>query len=192
MKRILIAAAVLATGTTVAHASDFSKGSTAKKMNLFGEAQAMFSGKVVDITCELSGNCADNCGNGNRNLGIVREADGKLIMVLKNGQFSFNGATEDLLPFCNAEVDVDGLMVGDDPDSTSRFYMVQKIRAKGAAEWGKANRWTKAWAKKNPEAKGKGPWFRRDPRVLKQLAAEGHFGLGADYDKQWLDENRPQ
>ena len=89
-----------------AFAKDFSEGSQAKEWNLYGEVKSTFSGKVVDIMCELTGDCPANCGDGKRNLGIVRDADNKLIMVLKNRQAAFNGATEDLLPYCNKTVDV--------------------------------------------------------------------------------------
>ena len=130
----LVTAAALLFATSV-NASDFSEGSKAKEWNLYGEEKAKFSGKVVDILCELSGNCADNCGNGNRHLGIVRSADNKLIAVLKNRQASFNGAAEDLLPYCNKDVDVDGLMIGEDEFSASRFYMVQLIRVTGEEKW---------------------------------------------------------
>ena len=170
-------------------AADFSKDSKAKEWNLYGEEKALFSGKVVDLLCELSGDCPANCGDGNRNLGIVRLDDNRLIAVLKNRQASFNGATEDLLPYCNTMVDVDGLMVGDDDVSQSRFYMVQLIRVTGEEKWNKTTRWTKRWAQKNPEAKGKGPWFRRDPRVKKQLAKSGHFGLGVEFDRKYIEEN---
>ena len=175
--------------TTAGLAADFSQGSKAKAWNLYGEEKALFSGKVVDMLCELSGDCPANCGNGNRQLGIVRAADNQMIPVLKNRQAAFNGATEDLLPYCNKNVDVDGLLVGEDEVVTAKFYMVQFIREAGAEKWAKANKWTKAWRKKNPEAKGKGPWFRRDPRVLKQLAAEGHFGLGLEFDQQYIEDN---
>ena len=185
--RTLLSAVLLSTVSV--HAADFSEGSKAKAWNLYGEEKALFSGKVVDIMCELTGNCVDNCGNGNRHLGIVRSADNKLIAVLKNRQASFNGAAEDLLPYCNKLVDVDGLMIGEDEVSPSRFYMVQFIRVSGEEKWNKANRWTKAWKAKNPNAKGKGPWFRRDPRVKKQLAATGHFGLGLEFDQQYLEKN---
>ena len=170
-------------------AEDFSKDSKAKEWNLYGETKARFSAKVVDLLCELTGDCAENCGNGNRHLGLIRQADGKLISVLKNRQASFNGAAEDLLPFCGQMVDVDGLMIGEDEYSKSRFYMVQLIRKSGEEKWQKASRWTKAWAKKNPDSKGKGPWFRRDLRVKKQLQANGHFGLGVEFDQQYLAEN---
>mgnify|MGYP007072269133 CR=1 FL=1 len=172
-----------------AQAEDYSKNSKAKEWNLYGEQKALFSGKVVDILCELTGDCPANCGDGNRHMGIVRADDNRLIAVLKNRQASFNGATEDLLPYCNKNVDVDGLMVGEDEVVETQFYMVQLIRETGAAKWNKTTRWTKRWRAKNPEAKGKGAWFRRDPRVKKQLARTGHFGLGLEFDQKYLEEN---
>lgn len=175
--------------TLSAQAADFSKGSKAKEWNLYGEEKALFSGKVVDILCELTGDCPDNCGDGKRHMGIVRTVDNQLIAVLKNRQASFNGATEDLLPYCNKIVDVDGLMVGEDEVVTTKFYMVQLIRVSGEEKWNKTTRWTKQWRVKNPDAKGKGPWFRRDPRVKKQLAKNGHFGLGLKFDQKYLEEN---
>ncbi len=190
-----VLAASLAFGMTSAAFAEeegaFSKGSTAKTFGFQEEEKALFSGKVVDVMCELSGNCADNCGNGNRLLGIVRDADNKLILPLKNGQFSFNGPVEDLLPYCGKKVDVDGIMVGDAEVYGSKFYMVQKIRDAGAPEFKKANLWTKAWAKRNEEAaKIKGPWFRKDPRVLKQIEATGYFGLGKEVDVKYAAENQ--
>ncbi|MEL6785016.1 MAG: hypothetical protein AAFO61_11375 [Pseudomonadota bacterium] len=173
---------------TPAFAQDFSEGSNAREWGLYGETKATFSGKVVDILCELSGDCPDNCGNGNRQLGVVRDADNKLIAVLKNRQAAFNGAAEDLLPYCNKAVDVDGVMIGEDEASPSRFYMVQFIRDKGTESWNKTTLWTKRWAQKNPEAKGKGPWFRRDPRVKKQIAASGYLGKGLDFEADYIKE----
>ena len=171
-------------------AADFSEGSKAKEWGLTDEEKATFSGKVVDILCELSGDCPDNCGNGTRNLGIVRAGDSKLVSVLKNRQSSFNGATEDLLPYCNKQVDVDGLLIGDSEEYTAKFYMVQFIRDAGAEKWNKASLWTKEWKKRNPEAKGKGPWFRRDPRVIAQIEKDGNFGLGHAADDKYREENK--
>jgi len=189
MKTIVIIAAAALFISDVS-AADFSRDSKAKEWGLQGEEKALFSGKVVDVLCELAGDCADNCGGGDRYLGIVREADNQLVYVLKNRQAQFNGSVADLLPYCNKQVDVDGLLIGDDEVVKTKFYMVQSIREKGAAEWNKASLWTKEWAKKNPDqAKGKGPWFRRDPRVAKQIAEEGHFGLGHEADEQYLKEN---
>ncbi|MGI9356309.1 MAG: hypothetical protein ACR2PF_14250 [Rhizobiaceae bacterium] len=183
---ILVAVALLISG---ASAADFSKDSKAKEWGLQGEQKTLFSGKVVDVLCELAGDCADNCGSGNRYLGIVRDADNQLIYVLKNRQAAFNGATPDLLPYCNKQVDVDGVLIGDDDVVKTKFYMVQLIREKGAQMWNKTTIWTKDWEKKNPDAEGKGPWFRRDPRVAKQIAETGHFGLGHEADKKYLKEN---
>ena len=183
----LSASLAVATG---ANAANFSEGSQAKSWNLNGEEKALFSGKVVDVLCELAGNCVENCGDGNRNLGIVREADGKLVLVLKNSQPAFNGAAEDLLPYCNKQVDVDGLLVGDDEVVAAKFFQVQRIRVSGEEKWNRANLWTKRWAEKNPDAKGKGPWFRRDPRVKEQIAKDGHFGLGHEEDRKFIEANQ--
>ncbi|MEQ8824093.1 MAG: hypothetical protein RIC14_06950 [Filomicrobium sp.] len=194
MKRIsavlLITIGLAAAPLVSANAEDFSKGSNAGEFGLAGEKKATFSGKVVDILCELSGDCPANCGDGNRNLGIVRASDNKLVMVSKNAQFEFNGPADDLLPYCNKEVDVDGLLIGDDPGVKAQIYMVQFIRNKGDKEWTKANKWTEAWNKRNPNSQGEGPWYRRDPRVTKQIEKDGYFGLGHDLDKKWIAENQ--
>lgn len=186
----LALAASLAVTATAAIGADFSKGSNAKEIGLVGEQKAMFSGKVVDILCELSGDCPANCGDGKRQLGIVRQADNVLVVVSKNSQFEFNGAVDDLLPYCNKAIDADGLLIGDDPGMKAKVYMIQFIRETGAAEWTMTTRWTKAWAERNPGAKGEGPWFRRDPRVTKQIDKSGYFGLGKDADEKWIKENQ--
>ena len=176
--------------TSSAVSGDFSEGSKAREWGLTEEVKATFSGKVVDIMCELSGNCSDNCGNGDKHLGIVRSADDKLILVLKNRQAAFNGATEDLLPYCNKTVDVDGVLIADEEEYGAQFYMIQFIRVSGEEKWNKTNRWTKQWAKKNPDvAKGKGPWFRRDPRVVAAIEKDGRFGLGHEADDEYRKEN---
>lgn len=184
----VLLAATFAASTALAE--DFTKGSKAKDFGLNEAIQSTFSAKVVDLLCEVAGDCANNCGDGNRQLGLVRDADNKLIAVLKNGQFSFNGAVEDLLLYCNQKVEVDGIMVGDPEEHNTQFYMVQFIKAEGAAEFNKADKWTKAWAERNPDAKGKGPWFRRDPRVIKQVEATGYFGLGKEADIAYAKENQ--
>jgi hypothetical protein len=176
MKHIAFAFALIASPV---FAQDFSEGSTAKSWNLYAEREALFSAKVVDITCEITGDCPDNCGDGRRQLGLLRDVDGVLVFPNKNAQSGFQGATVDLLPFCGAQVDVDGLLIEDeDIPGAKNIYLVQKVRHSGETEWVKANKWSKNWAAKHPEAKGKGPWFRRDPRVNAELAAHGHLGLG--------------
>ncbi len=187
LARLLCALPLVFVLANKAEAASFSEGSQAKSWNLNGEEKALFSGKVVDVLCHLSGDCPTNCGDGERNLGILRDADGKLVLVLKNSQPAFNGAAEDLLPYCGKQVDVDGLLVGDDDVVSAKFFQLQFIRDSGAEQWNRANLWTKRWAEKNPDAEGKGPWFRRDPRVKKQIAKDGHFGLGHEEDRKYIE-----
>ncbi len=177
--------------TSGAQAADFSKGSNAEEIGLTGEEKAMFSGKVVDILCELAGDCPKNCGDGRRNLGILRSADNVLVIVAKNSQFEFNGGVDDMLPHCNQDVEVDGLLIGEDPGFKAKIYMAQFIRKKGEKDWIKTTRWTKAWSARNPSAAtGEEPWFRRDPRVLKQIEQSGYFGLGKEVDEKWRKANQ--
>ena len=174
------ALSILALAASPALAQDFSQGSEAREWGLFGEQKARFAATVTDPLCALAGECAEECGGGDRQLALVREADDVMVLVLKNAQSAFNGAVADLLPFCGQAVEVDGLLI-DDPEIGARnVYLVQRIRARGAAEWTRANRWTEAWAARNPGAEGPGPWFRRDPRVLAEIAEEGWLGFGAD------------
>ncbi len=181
MKRMLIAVLAL---TTPAAAQDFSENSEARSWNLAYETPARFAATVVDILCELSGNCAENCGDGTRQLGLIREADGVLVFPNKNNQPAFTGAVEELLPYCGRMVEVDGLLIEDDYVGAFNIYQVQRIRGMDEPEWTTANRWTDVWAENNPDAAGVGPWFRRDPRVLAEIATEGYFGLGLVRDAE--------
>lgn len=167
-------------------AQDFSKGSEARTWNLYAEVPATFDAKVVDIMCELSGDCPADCGGGERQLGLKRTADDVLVSVLKNGQPAFSGAVVDLLPYCNQDVTVDGLTIEDTDFPIKNIYLVQRVRT-AEADWARANQFTKVWAVKNPGASGKGPWFRRDPRVLDEIARDGYLGLGLAIDKPFLD-----
>lgn len=188
---LAVLGSAFAISTVAVFAGEFSEGSKAKEFGLQEEEKATFSGKVVDVLCELSGDCAEKCGEGKRLLGVLREADRQLVLVLKNAQFQFNGPVEDLVPYCNKQVDVDGLLIGDQEVYGAKFYMLQFIRESGQAEWKKANTWTAAWKARNPEiANQKGPWFRRDPRVRKQIEATGYFGLGHEVDDKYREENQ--
>lgn len=173
--------------TTTAHADEECE---VKAWGLSGEAKGCFSAKVVDLLCEITGDCPDNCGDGNRQLGLLRSDNGKIVYPQKNLQSSFNGASIDLTPHCGTTIDVRGWFVGDEETlkGAAQLYQVQWIRAEGG-KWKKANKWTKDWAKKNPKAKGKGPWFRRDPRVKAAIEEDGYLGLGQEEDilfiKDW-------
>ncbi len=185
LKQIIAAVALIATPLA---AEDFSANSEAKSWNLYAEVPARFEAKVVDLICELTGDCPSDCGAGKRQMGLLRSADDQMIFPMKNSQPAFTGAAFELQAFCGQTVEVDGLMIDDDYVGAKNVYLVQRIKAEGA-DWIKANKWTKNWAKEHPEAKGKGPWFRRDPRVKDIIANEGHLGLGLEVDKTYIEEN---
>lgn len=189
----ITAALVAALAAFPAAAQDYSAGSQAQEWPVFGAEKAKFEAKVVDIVCELTGECAETCGDGFRHMGLVRSDDDKLILVSKNRQPIFSGGSFDLAPYCNETVEVDGLLVGD-PEITpglgeAKLYILQFIKRPGDAEWTRTNLWSKEWAARNPEAAGKGPWFRRDPAVLAEIEANGYLGLGAEADAKFAEEN---
>lgn len=169
-------------------AQDFSERSEAKTWNLYAEKPARFEATVVDLLCELTGDCPADCGGGARQLGLLRSVDGVLVYPNKNAQAAFTGAVAELAPFCGRQVEVDGLLIEDPDLGATNIYLVQKIRAAGESEWTAANRWTKEWAKANPDAAGEGPWFRRDPRVNAAIAARGYTGLGVEEEQPFLKE----
>jgi hypothetical protein len=192
MKKLTVAAALLLAATP-AFAGEFSAGSKAKSWNLFGEEMGVFEGKVVDALCVLAGDCPADCGAGKRQMGILRASDGHFVLANKNGQPVFTGATVDLAPYCGKTVRVDGLLVGD-PDITpglgkGKLFQVQTIQVVGEGTVHKTNLWTKDWAKRNPDVGGKGPWFRRDPKVNAEIEAHGRLGLGAEADRKYIEEN---
>ncbi len=169
-------------------AQDFSANSEAKTWDLYAEVPARFDAKVVDLLCELTGDCPEDCGAGKRQMGLLRSADNVLVLAMKNNQPAFTGAAVELAPFCNQMVTVDGLLI-DDPDlGAKNLYLVQMIKSDGSDDWVKANKWTKVWAEANPDAAGKGPWFRRDPRVKAEIARDGYLGLGQETDAAFIKE----
>jgi len=191
MKRLIFAIALLASPALAE--GEFAAGSKAKSWNLLGQENALFEGKVVDALCALTGDCPADCGAGKRQLGILRTADGKFLLANKNIQPAFTGATVDLAPYCGQTVEVDGLLVGD-PDVTpgladAKLFQVQTVRVPGADAAKKTNLWTKDWKKRNPDAGGKGPWFRRDPKVSAEIENNGRLGLGEAADQQYIEDN---
>jgi len=188
MKRLATALALIASPlmTIPLAAQDFSEGSSAKTWNLYAEQMATFDAKVVDVMCEITGDCPANCGAGERQLGLLRAADDVLVMALKNNQPAFTGAVVDLLPYCNQDVAVDGLMINDEDFPINNVYLVQRIKTEDG-DWAKASQFTKVWAKENPDAKGKGPWFRRDPRIKALIEKDGYLGLGPETDKAFIE-----
>ncbi len=158
----------------------------AEEWGLPEEKTARFEAKVVDMLCELSGDCPADCGAGRRQLGLLTDA-GRLILPLKN-VVPFAGAAVELIEFCGQRVVADGLF------STNRGYTVfalQFVRPAADGKWRRANRFLPKWAKRNgvaadsPTAR---QWFRNDPRVKARIAEQGKLGLGPAADKKFLSQ----
>ncbi len=184
MWRLLTLAVAVMASNASAQEGPFSAESEARSWNLAFEVPARFEATVVDMFCEVAGDCDAACTPG-RQLGLLRHADGVLTYPNKNSQPAFTGAAVELLPFCGQDVEVDGLMIEDDYVGARNIYLVQRIRVLDGGEWVNANRWTDEWAEANPEADGKGPWFRRAPRVGARIEAEGYLGTGETHQEAW-------
>ena len=187
MKQLFVAALLASLAVPAWAEGEFSEGSEAKSWGLLGEESARFEAVVVDVACELTGDCPASCADGARYLGLRRTSDDVLLMASKNLQGVFTGAVEDLLPYCGQTIEVDGLLVGDEDTIAAKVFQVQRLRAPGG-EWIKADRWTKAWNAAHPDlAAVKGRWYRKDPRVLREIEAEGYLGLGLETDREFIE-----
>ncbi len=164
LTKIFIAASFLLIGATTS-------GFAANEWGIDGEEARELDGTVVDLACELSGNCPAKCGAGKRQLGLLLE-DGTLYPVVKGGT-NFAGGTDDLIEQCGKSVHVDGLLI---KDPLMTIYFVQRIRSEQTGEWSKAKQWGKNWKAANP-GKKLGRWFREDPRVAKIVDESGKLGI---------------
>jgi len=148
----------------------------AESWGLPEEEKTRFEATVVDAQCELTGDCPDRCGGGERQLGLLT-GEGKLILPLKN-VVPFAGATDELLEFCGKNVIADGLF------STNRgvtVFALQFVREAPDGKWRRANRFTNQWAEANgvdPKSKTAQQWFRHDPAVVKVIERDGKLGTG--------------
>lgn len=184
MWKYLIPAVLLAAPAS-AQDGAFSEGSEARSWNLAWEEPAFFEATVVDMLCEVAGDCDNECGTG-RQLGLLRAADGALTYPNKNNQGIFTGAAVDLAPFCGMQVEVDGLLIEDEYIGATNVYQVQRIRNVGDEDWTTANTWTAAWEAEYPEAAAQdGRWYRNDPRILTLLEDSGYLGTGESWQEAW-------
>ena len=174
LNTILLLAALAAPGA--ANAAD--------SWGLPNEEVARFDAKVVDVLCELTGDCPADCGAGNRQLGLLMD-DGQLVLPLKN-QVPFAGAADELAGFCGKQVTADGLFA---TNRGHKIFAIQFVREAPDGKWQRANRFQANWAAangvdaKSPEAQ---QWFRNDPRVKALIAAQGKLGLGPEADQKFL------
>ncbi len=156
----------------------------AQEWGLIGEETARFEAKVVDVLCELTGDCPAGCAAGKRQLGLLTD-EGRLVLPVKNFT-PFSGAVDELIDFCNKRVLADGLF------ATNRGYTIfalQFVKELPDGKWRRANRFLPKWAKTygfepdGPEAKR---WFRNDPRIKALIAKDGKLGLGPEADKKYF------
>jgi len=146
----------------------------AEEWGIEHEQVARFEAKVVDLLCELTGDCPANCGDGKRQLGLLRD-DGRLIIAVKN-QDIFAGAANDLLPFCGQRLLVDGLLI-EDP----RLPMFQiQFRRPAGGEWRRANQFRRDWAERHDlkwDSEAVDQWYQRDETIKAVIGKDGVFGI---------------
>ncbi len=147
----------------------------AEEWGIEHEQKARFAARVVDILCELTGDCPADCGAGKRQLGLLKD-DGTLVLVVKNQDF-FAGATSDLIGFCGQRIIADGLYIA---DPKMPLFALQFKRLAPDGPWSRANGFSKDWAKAHdaaPGSKKAARWFRHDPTIKATIAKDGVFGI---------------
>lgn len=135
------------------------------------EKETRIEAKVVDLLCEVTGECAENCGGGKRQLGLLLD-DGRLVPVVKNFDI-FAGAVEDLIPFCGKRITADGLMIS---NPKMPMFALQFKREAPDGKWSRANWFGKNWSKANGGKKA-GSWYKHDARVLQTIEDSGVYGI---------------
>ncbi len=170
----LIASAVITGCATPAGEVDVWPITNAEKSGL--------TGQVVDVLCELNGNCADNCGEGTRQLGIKTEAGGT-VLVAKNLS-NYSGAAEELWNYCGEVVEVNGLFT---EHQGVRFFQAQNVRAPDG-QWQKATRFLDVWTERTgkPASLAKN-WQYHDEVVNEIIERDGRLGLGPEADQDYFE-----
>ena len=157
----------------------------AESWGLAGEQTARFEATVVDLLCELTGDCPADCGAGKRQLGLLKD-DGTLVLPLKN-QVIFAGAAAELIGFCDRRVVADGLFV---TNRGHTIFALQFVKPLPDGKWQRANRFLPKWAAANgvgPKSATARRWFENDPRVKDLVARDGKLGLGLEADRKYLE-----
>jgi hypothetical protein len=158
---LLTAAAALVVGGGVAEAAD--------PWGLEDEQELAVEATVVDLVCELAGDCPADCGGGKRQLGLLTD-DGTLLAVVKDNVF-FAGAVADLLPHCGRRIMADGLLIN---DPAMPVYFVQYTRTSAAEEWRPTEAFMEQWRAAHGESD---EWWRADPTVREVIADDGVLGI---------------
>ncbi len=146
----------------------------AESWGLPDEKPATFDAKVVDMVCQLTGDCPARCGAGKRQLGLLTSA-GKLILVSKNAD-PFAGASTDLAPYCGQKITADGLFTS---NQGVTLFALQRLRPMGG-EWRDATGFSQSWARDNHQkADAASEWYLHDARIKALIGQQGKLGLGA-------------
>tara|TARA_R110002167_G_scaffold59492_1_gene168524 strand:+ start:116 stop:631 length:516 start_codon:yes stop_codon:yes gene_type:complete len=143
----------------------------AEEWGIEHEEKARFEAKVVDVLCELSGDCPANCGDGKRQLGLL-DSENKLHLAIKNVD-PFAGTVVDLLPYCGKQILADGLLIA---NPKLPMFVLQFKRELPDGKWSRANWFTRDWATAHPDL-DKDEWFRKDPLIEQVIAEDGVFGI---------------
>lgn len=146
-------------------------GDAANEWGIEFEKKSRVQAKIVDLVCEVTGDCVEACGKGKRQLGLLFD-DGRLVPAVKNRD-PFAGATVDLIAYCGKRITVDGLMI-EDPQMP--MFAVQFKRESPTTKWKGATQWGKDWSKANGNKKSN-QWFKSDPAVLQHIKEHGVFGI---------------
>lgn len=160
--RLCMGVLVLAAGPALA----------ANEWGIEHEAKARFEAKVVDVLCELTGDCPADCGAGKRQLGLLKD-DGTLVLAVKNFD-PFAGAVNDLAGFCGQRIVADGLMIS---DPLMPLFALQFKRLAPDGKWSRANQFGKDWTAANPRRGAVNTWFREDPTIKQLVEEQGVFGI---------------
>ena len=166
-------------------ASSMGTARAAESWGLPGEETARFEATVVDLLCELTGDCPADCGAGTRQLGLLKD-DGTLVLPLKN-QVIFAGAAAELIGFCARRVVADGLFV---TNRGHTIFALQFVKLAPDGKWQRANRFLPDWAAQNGvDAKSATArrWFENDRRVKDLVARDGKLGRGLEADRKYLE-----
>jgi len=143
----------------------------AEEWGIDHEKKARFEAKVVDVLCELSGDCPTNCGDGKRQLGLLKD-DGILVLAVKNVDI-FAGAVNDLIGFCQKRIVADGLLINN-PKAPLFALQFKKLAKDG--KWSRASQFGKDWSKANGGKKGS-QWFKNDSTIKKIISENGVYGI---------------
>lgn len=150
----------------------------AEGWGLPNEEAVRFEAKVVDILCELTGDCPADCGGGARQLGLLT-AEGELVLPIKN-MVIFAGAAGELAEYCGQQVVADGLFT---TNRGHKIFALQFLRPIPDGQWQRANRWLGQWARENgvaADSDAAEAWYVNDPRVKRIIAEQGKLGLGPE------------